>query len=96
MLPEENRPGAPQRTERGSNPPENPKGRVLCRFGIHAGWFPVGGMRLGDARFLLAPLLDIDPKAKAIVDGRIVDEDFVIHENVDLLSFVKPSSIMGG
>lgn len=96
MNPEGNYSGVTPGTEGSSDPDEEPRPRILCRYGIHCGWFPIGGMRLEDARLLLDPLLEIDPKAKAVIAGTIVGDDFVITGNVELLSFVKHASIMGG
>ncbi len=72
-----------------------PQGSVFCRHGIHSGWFPIAGMRLGDARPILNQPLNIDPEAVAVVNGQIVGDDFIIGENVELLNFVKKSSIKG-
>lgn len=72
-----------------------PQGSVFCRHGIHSGWFPIAGMRLGDARPILNQLLNIDPEAVAVVNGQILDDDYVIGEDVELLNFVKKSSIKG-
>ncbi len=69
---------------------------VFCRHGIHAGWFSIRGMRVGEARLILEPLLNIDPKAFAVVNGQVVEDDFVITGDVELLNFVKKSSTMGG
>ncbi len=72
-----------------------PQGSVFCRHGIHSGWFPIAGMRLGDARPILNQLLNIDPEAVAVINGQIVNDDFIIGEDVELLNFVKKSSIKG-
>jgi hypothetical protein len=68
---------------------------VYCRHGIHAGWFPIAGMPLGDARVILNQLLNIDPEAVAVINGQIVADDHIIGEDVELLNFVKKSSIKG-
>ena len=72
-----------------------PQGSVFCRHGIHSGWFPIVGMRLGDARPILNQLLNIDPEAVAVVSGQILTDDHVIGEEIELLNFVKKSSIKG-
>jgi hypothetical protein len=72
-----------------------PQGSVFCRHGIHSGWFPIVGMRLGEARPILNQLLNIDPEAVAVINGQIVGDDYVIGEDVELLNFVKKSSIKG-
>ncbi|HEV3255657.1 MAG TPA: hypothetical protein VG013_02130 [Gemmataceae bacterium] len=68
---------------------------VLVHHGIHSGHFPVAGLRVRDARATLTPLLNIDPQAVAVINGRIVSEDQIIAEDVALLSFVKPSAVKG-
>ena len=75
--------------------PGCPQGSVFCRHSIHSGWFPIAGMRLGDARPILNQLLNIDPEAVAVVAGQIVGDDYIIGEDVELLNFVKKSSIKG-
>jgi hypothetical protein len=68
---------------------------VLVQNGIHSGHFPVAGLRVRDARQTLTQLLNIDPQAVAVINGRIVGEDEVIGTDVSLLSFVKPSAVKG-
>lgn len=70
-------------------------GNVFCRYGIHSGSFPIAGMRVGDVRAILTPLLNIDPTAKAVIKERVLSEDDIIGDGVECLSFVKQSSIMG-
>ena len=82
----------------GGDHPESggcPQGSVFCRHGIHSGWFPIVGMRLGDARPILNQLLNIDPEAVAVINGQIVGDDHIIGQDVELLNFVKKSSIKG-
>jgi hypothetical protein len=49
------------------------------------------------ARERLAPLLNIDPESVAVIDGQIIDseDDHIIREDVQSLSFVKRSSVKG-
>jgi hypothetical protein len=68
---------------------------VIVQHGIHRGHFPVAGLRVRDARHTLTNLMNIDSQAMAVIDGRIVDEDTVIGEDVSMLSFVKPSAVKG-
>ena len=68
---------------------------VRVQHGIHGGQFPVAGLRVRDARQTLARLLNIDPQAVAVINGRVVAEDEVIGDEVTLLSFVKPSAVKG-
>jgi hypothetical protein len=69
---------------------------VLVNYGIHRGVFPVAGMRIRDARQVLGRLLNIDGSAVCVINGNpMVDEDAVIGEDVQVLHFVKPSSIKG-
>lgn len=78
-------------------PPQDscPQGSVFCRHGIHNGWFPIQGMRMGDARQVLNTLLNVDPEAVAVINGNIVDDDYVIGEDIEMINFVKKSSIKG-
>ncbi len=75
-------------------PEESPQG-IFCRHGIFSGRFPIAGLRLGEVRPVLSRLLNIDPEAAAVVDGRLVGDDFLIGDDVELLNFIKPSGIMG-
>ena len=68
---------------------------VLVSHGIHRGRFPVGGMLISEARQILQKLINIDPSAVPVINGRPVTEDQTIGEHVTMLSFVKPSSIKG-
>lgn len=68
---------------------------VVVSHGIHRGRFPVGSMSVAEARQLLAPLINIDATAVAVINGTPVQEDTIISEQVTMLSFVKPSSIRG-
>jgi hypothetical protein len=78
-----------------TEPAARPEGSVFCQHSIHDGHFPVAGLTVGEARSTLAPLLNIDPEAVAVIDGHVVDEDRVIGEDVRALAFVKPSSVKG-
>jgi hypothetical protein len=79
--------GAPPSSDNGSS--------VLVSSGIHRGRFPVAGMSVGAARRVLAPLINIDPAAVAVINGQIVDDDTVLEGDLGMLSFVKPSSLKG-
>lgn len=68
---------------------------VAVQHGIHRGQFPVAGLRVHEARETLISLMNIDPEAVAVIDGEVVDEDTVIHADVTMLSFVKPSAVKG-
>ena len=86
--------------EHGSaEPPESDHSSrsVLVNYGIHRGSFPIAGMRIRDARQVLARLMNIDPSAVAVINGEpILEEDQVIGDAVQVLHFVKPSSVKGG
>lgn len=77
--------------------PPTPPGGVLVHHGIHQGQFPVAGQTVAQARRILAPMMNIDPEAVAVIGGQIVeDEDErVITESAQMLSFVKRSSVKG-
>ena len=89
-------PTPPVIDETPTQPPAGAERSVLVQHGIHTGHFPVGGLRVREARQTLAGLLNIDPQAVAVVNGQIVDENTVISDAVKMLSFVKPSAVKGG
>ena len=68
----------------------------LVSAGIDRGRFPIGGMRVHDARVVLRRLINVDDEAVAVINGRVVDEDEVIGEDVTHVAFVKPSAVKGG
>lgn len=68
---------------------------AFCRHGIHHGRFPVVGLTIGEARRTLNELLRIGPDTVAVVNGEIVDDEYVIGEDVKALNFIKASSIKG-
>ena len=68
---------------------------VYCRHGIHDGHFPLAGITVGEARRLLGPLLHLDPKAVAVINGQIVGDDHVIGPNVAAINFMKESMVKG-
>jgi hypothetical protein len=89
-----------QDTELGGGPHEDQPqtadpGNILVTSGIHRGRFPIGGMRVRAARDVLRRLITIEEEAVAVVNGRVVDDDEVISENVTHVAFVKPSAIKG-
>ncbi|NLX99632.1 MAG: hypothetical protein GXY83_26160 [Rhodopirellula sp.] len=75
--------------------PETESRNVLVTSGIHSGRFPISGLQIRDARSVLAPLVNIDDNAVAVINGRVVEEDEIIAENVTMVAFVKPSAIKG-
>jgi hypothetical protein len=89
---------APPRTGAGGPACEEERVRSIeVRYGIHSGAFPVAGMTVAESRRTLAGLLNIDPEAIAVLNGRPVrdEETRVITEAEQILSFVKRSSIRG-
>ncbi|NUQ64547.1 MAG: hypothetical protein HUU20_18940 [Pirellulales bacterium] len=68
---------------------------IVVTSGIHRGRFPIGGLRVREARAVLASLMNIDPSAVAVINGRAVGEDEIISENITMVAFVKPSAIKG-
>jgi hypothetical protein len=68
---------------------------VAVSCGIHGGRYPVGGMRIRDARQVLSKLINIPADAVPVINGNAVDEDEIINDEVTMLSFVKPSSLKG-
>ena len=84
----------------GGPPADEPEvavtaGHVRVNYAVHTGSYPIGGMRLRDARQVLARIMNIDESAVAVVNGAVVDEDEVIGDDVRVLHFVKPSSVKG-
>ena len=79
----------------GGSPAAPDPQNILVSSGIHRGRFPVGGMTVREARQVLAPMMNIDPDAMAVINGRPVDEDMVLNGTLGMLSFVKPSSLKG-
>ena len=68
---------------------------VYCRHGIHDGHFPLAGITVGEARRLLSPLLHLDPKAVAVINGKIVPDDHTIGPDVAAINFMKESMVKG-
>jgi hypothetical protein len=73
----------------------NSAANVNVSCGIHEGRYPIGGMRIRDARSVLAKLMNVPDDAVAVINGSAVDEDEIINDEVSMLSFVKPSSLKG-
>lgn len=85
---------APSMNVGGSNGAP-PAASVLVSSGIHRGHYPLAGLTVRAARRLLAPHLNIDPAAVAVINGQTVDDDTVLNAEQGMLSFVKPSSLKG-
>lgn len=68
---------------------------VYCRHGIHDGHFPLQGITVGEARRMLSPLLNLDPKAVAVINGKIVGDDQTIGPEVAAINFMKESMVKG-
>lgn len=68
---------------------------VYCRHGIHDGHYPLAGLTVGEARRLLGPLLHLDPKAVAVINGKIVRDDQTIGPDVAAINFMKESMVKG-
>lgn len=82
-------PGDPSHDEAGCR-------NVLVNYGIHRGRFPIGGMRVREARQVLQRLLNIDPSAVAVINGTpVMDPEQIIGDDVRMIHFVKPSSVKG-
>ena len=75
--------------------PSEDRRNIVVSHGIHRGRFPIGGMSVAAARRILAPLINIDAEAIAVINGTPVTEDTIVNDQVTMLSFVKPSSIRG-
>ena len=70
---------------------------VLLNFGIHQASIPATGMTVAQVRETFGPLMNIDPEAVAVISGEIVEveDERIISEEVEMLSFVKKSSVKG-
>ena len=68
---------------------------VYCRHGIHDGHFPLADITVGEARRMLGPMLHLDPKAVAVINGKIVGDDHVIGPEVAAINFMKESMVKG-
>lgn len=82
------------------NPDDAPEPRqdsrnVTVTYGIHKGRYPIGGLRIHEARQVLNGLIHIDESAIPVINGRPVDPDQRIDERVTMIAFVKPSAIKG-
>jgi hypothetical protein len=95
---------APQTTPPASTPAAPPQAAqpaapaspgVYCRHGIHDGHYPLAGITVGEARRMLGPMLHLDPKAVAVINGKIVGDDHVIGPEVAAINFMKESMVKG-
>jgi hypothetical protein len=68
---------------------------VQVMHGIFSGRFPIRGMTVGEARRVLQDLLNIQPRAIALVDGQPVDDDRTLDDEVTLLAFVRAQGVIG-
>lgn len=79
-------------------PDEKPGNRntttIRVSSGAAAGDFSVAGRTIGEVRGLLAEVLNIDQMSNGIVNGKNVDDDYVIQEN-DNVEFMKPAGKKG-
>jgi hypothetical protein len=58
--------------------PTTPQSQVRVLYGVHALEASLGGRTVGDVRQALRQALNISPQAVAVVDGREVEEGFVL------------------
>ena len=66
--------------------------RVSC--GANADRFPVSGKSVGQVSELLREVLNVDRMAQGIVNGRPVEDDYVLQSG-DTLEFLKPAGRKG-
>jgi len=66
--------------------------QVSC--GISSASFQVAGQDINTTRKLLTPVLNIEPEAVALVNGKEVKNDYVL-KNSDRLEFVKKAGEKG-
>ena len=78
-----------------ASPASDTSRNVTVSYGIHRGTYPIGGMRIRDARLVLRRLINIDDSAVAVINAAPVDEEQTIGAAVTMLSFVKPSAMKG-
>lgn len=60
-------------------------GMVTCSHGLHHEQLPVANMTVGQIRARLADRMDIDPHARAQVDGRDAGDDVVVRPGQNLM-----------
>lgn len=75
--------------------PRQDSRNVTVTYGIHKGRYPIGGLRIREARQVLNGMIHIDESAIPVINGRPVDPEQRIDENVTMLAFVKPSAMKG-
>ena len=63
-------------------------GAVTVISGLHSVRLPLAGRRVSEVRASLQDSLDIRPDAAPIIDGKLVDEHTVLHED-QTLAFVR-------
>jgi len=75
--------------------PRTDSRNVTVTYGIHKGRYPIGGLRIREARQVLRGLIHLDDSAVPVINGRPADPNQRIDENVTMLAFVKPSALKG-
>jgi len=64
------------------------RGKVRVLYGVHALEAPLVGRSVGDVRAVLQQVLNISPRAVAVVNGREVGADHLLKEG-EQLEFVR-------
>ena len=92
VAPESTTPGDPPDAPSG-----DPRGTIAVHHGIHIARYPIAGMTVAAARRVLAPLMNIDPEAIAVIRGEIVEDEegTTLSGDEETLGFVKRSSVKG-
>jgi hypothetical protein len=84
------------RTKTGETVKEPERRTVFCTHGVHSGDYKVGGMTVAQARKELGGVLNIPHNSVCVIDAKVQKEDFVIGEDVQMMSFIKQASVKGG
>lgn len=67
---------------------------VDVQYGIFMHSLPLAGFKVGEVRTRFAEMLNLDPEAKSVIDGNVVDDETVLVGG-QLLCFIRPAGVMG-
>ncbi len=80
---------------RGQQPVQARTGQVKISYGVHVLTAAIAGKSVGEVRQALKEPLNIDPRARALVNGREASASLVLKEE-DQLEFVRLAGEKGG
>ena len=67
---------------------------VMVSYGSHEMMADAVGKTIGDVRAGLAQVMNIDPQARPIVNGKPVPEDYTLKSN-EQVEFIKEAGVKG-